>query len=509
MPPTAPATDFLFVRRLFCAPPVRFLAVRYLTAAPLIIGLLGCEPQAKSQSPSAAAPAKLQEPQTEAPPPVSKSAPAVEKPKLRPNPTLTDLAATARATEFDLPQLNEAKIAARGIRRLAGQHLILYTDLPAAADVDELPRVFDAAVPLWCSYFAIEPSQLANWKIIASVMKDKERFAAAGLLPERLPDFQFGFNVGSQIWVYEQPSAYYRRHLLLHEGTHAVMLHWLDGAGPPWYMEGMAELLGTHRWEGGKLTLGIMPARKEDVPYWGRIKIIKDEVAAGQVLSLIDIMRYDAHAHLQVEAYAWCWAAAAFFDQHPLTQSAFRKLKTETRDRTLEFSKRFYDRVKDHWPAIVEDWQIFVFDCDYGYDIPRAVVQHKPAAELPPGGASIKLATDRGWQSTGIRLEAGKQYKISAAGQYLLKTSPKPWPCDASGVTIHYAGGRPLGMLMAALADLDGEPPAITPLVTPQPIGLASEIEPTTTGTLYLKINEPAGGLADNSGTLHVTIRAK
>jgi len=434
---------------------------------------------------------------------------AAQQPKPQPNRTLTDLVAEARATEFNLPPRDEEKIAASGIRRLEGKHLLLYTDLPAAKDVDELPQVFDAALPLWCSYFAIEPSNLADWKLIASVMKDKERFLAAGLYPHSLPDFQFGFNVGSQIWVYEQPSAYYRRHLLLHEGTHAVMLRALRGAGPPWYMEGMAELLGTHRWENGRLTLGIMPARKEDVPYWGRIKIIKDEVAAGRVMSLIDVMQYGPHAHLQVEAYAWCWAASAFLDQHPLTQSAFRELKTQTRDRTLEFSKHFYDRVKENWSAIVEDWQIFIFDCDYGYDIRSAVVQRKPAAELPPAGATIKLATDRGWQSTGYRLEAGKQYKVTASGQYLLKTSPKPWPCDAGGVTIHYYRGKPLGMLQAALGDLEGEPPAITPLVTPQPIGLASEMEPTTTGTLYLKINEPASGLADNSGTLSITIRAK
>jgi len=434
---------------------------------------------------------------------------ARQQQKSRSNRTLSDLAATAQATQFDLPKLDEGKIAAAGIRRLEGRHLILYTDLPAAPDVDELPQVFDEAVPLWCAYFAIYETKLGDWKLVASIMKDKERFAGAGLYPESLPDFQYGYNVGSQIWVYEQQSAYYRRHLLLHEGTHAVMLRALHGAGPPWYMEGLAELLGTHRWAGGQLTLGIMPARKEDVPYWGRIKIIKDEVAAGRPLSLIEIMQYGPHAHLQVEAYGWCWAAAMFLDQHPLTQAAFRELKADTRDRTLEFSKRFYERVKEHWPAIVEDWQIFIFDCDYGYDIRRATVQRKPASELPPAGATVSLATDRGWQSTGYRLEAGKQYQISAAGQYTLKTSPKPWSSDAGGVTIHYAGGRPLGMLLAALGDWKGEQPAVTPLVNPQPIGLAADIEPTTTGTLYLKINEPATGLSDNSGALRVTIRAK
>jgi hypothetical protein len=212
---------------------------------------------------------------------------------------------------------------------------------------------------------------------------------------------------------------------------------------------------------------------------------------------------------LQVETYGWCWAAAMFLDQHPLTQAAFRELKTDTRDRTLEFSKRFYERVKEHWPAIVEDWQIFIFDCDYGYDIRRATVQRQPVVELPTSGATIKLATDRGWQSSGYRLEAGKAYRISTAGQYVLATAPKPWPCNAGGVTIHYCRGNPLGMLLAALGDLDGEAPAITPLLTPQPLGLMSEIEPTTSGTLYLKINEPASSLADNSGTLSVTVRAK
>src|SRR4029078_11170102 len=109
-----------------------------------------------------------------------------------------------------------------------------------------------------------------------------------------------------------------------------------------------------------------------------RIKIIKDEVAAGRPLSLIEIMQYGPHAHLQVEAYAWCWAAAMFLDQHPLTQHAFRELKNNTRCLTLEFSNRFYERLKEQWPAIVQDWQMFIFESYYGYYIRRAAVQIQP-----------------------------------------------------------------------------------------------------------------------------------
>jgi hypothetical protein len=424
-----------------------------------------------------------------------------------PQRTMEDLVRQAKATQFDLPTLDEGKIAAAGIRKLTGKYLVLYTDVPAEKEVDELPQVFEAAVPLWCAYFGIEPASVADWKIVGSVMRDKEPFLGADLYSERLPPFPNGYNAGSQLWLYDQPSGYYRRHLLLHEGTHAFMDRWLGGCGPPWYMEGIAELLGTHRWQAGQLTLGIMPASRDEVPYWGRVKIVKEEYAAGRGMGLIDIMRYDAHAHLKNEPYGWCWAAAAFLDQHPRTQAAFRELKGETRDHTIEFSKRFYERLKDHWEQISEDWQLFVIDCDYGYDVPRAAIVRKPAEDLPPAGATIMLATDRGWQSCGYRLQAGKTYRVTAVGRYTIANQPKPWPCEANGITIRYAGGHPLGMLLAGLSELEGESPTKTPLADPQPIGAGGDLMPDATGALYLKINEPASGLLDNSGELHVTIR--
>jgi hypothetical protein len=425
---------------------------------------------------------------------------------------LEDLLKQGLAQQYELPKLDEEKIAAAGLRKLSGRYIELYTDLPAAADVEELPRVFDAAVPLWCEYFHVEPATVAAWKIVGSVMQAKERFVSAGLYTPDLPPFPAGLNRRSELWLYEQKSPYYRRHLLLHEGTHSFMERWLGGTGPPWYAEGMAELLGTHRWQDGQLTLGIMPRSKEEVPYHGRVKIIRDEYAAKRGMSLLDILQYGSQVHLQIDelkAYGWCWGAAEFFDAHPLTQAVFRAMKSEAKDISLSFSERFYERLKEHWPEISEDWQIYVADCDYGYDVARAAVVRKPAVALPPGGASVRLATDRGWQSTGYRLSAGKSYMLTASGRYNIATSPKPWPCEAGGVTIRYANGLPLGMLVAGLGDLEGDRPLLTPLTNPQSIGLGGEIEPTTTGTLYLKINAPAADLADNTGTLSVRIQPK
>lgn len=485
-------------------------------ALALLIALLthpGCQQQptkppptttAASQSPPARKTTPTPPAATTAKPPPKSTTPPPQQPPGK----FADLVAAARETEFDLPKLDEAAILASGLRKLTGQHITIYTDLPSTTEIDELPVAFDAAVPIWCDYFSLPREQLNDWKLVASVMKEKSRFAAVGLFPASLPDFANGYSLGSQLWLYEQPSDYYRRHLLLHEGTHAFMLRWLQGAGPPWYMEGMAELLATHHWKNGELKLAIMPANRDEVPYWGRIKMIKDDVAAGSGLSLIDVMKYDTQAHLQVEAYAWCWAATWFLDHHPLTQSAFAELKNSSRDRTLEFSRRFYERLKNDWPAITEDWQIFTAECDYGYDVPRAVVMRKAVTDLPPTGATITLATDRGWQSTGFRLSAAKKYELTASGRYTLATNPRPLPCEPGGITLHYHRSRPLGIVLAAVTEIDGATPGEkTPLITPLPIGLSGNVTTSADGTLFLKINEATSNLNDNTGTLAVIIR--
>lgn len=418
---------------------------------------------------------------------------------------LADLVEQAAAHEFDLPAIDEARLATAGIRKLAGKHITLYTDLPAG-EVDELPSVLDAAVPLWCEYFKVDPAKVADWKIVGHVMRDKERFVGTGLYLASLPDFPNGFSQGSQLWLYDQPSAYYRRHLLLHEGTHSFMYRWLGGAGPPWYMEGLAELLGTHHWAGGKLTLAVMPQRKEDFPYWGRVKIVQGEYAANRGMMLEDVMRYDNHAHLRNEPYGWCWAAAAFFDGHPLTQAAFRELKSHGGDRTVDFSLRFQKRLAPHWREVTEDWQLFVIDCDYGYDFARAAIVRMPAVPLPAEGGKVELPTDRGWQSTGYTLEAGKRYVVSASGRYQVAGGERPWPCEAGGITLRYHNGQPLGVLIGAIVGEADESRSVG-LANKQTLGLSSVLTPAESGTLFLSINEAAAGLADNRGTLQVELR--
>lgn len=402
--------------------------------------------------------------------------------------------------------VDDSFLMEQGIRILEGKHVRIYTDLPSSQAVDELPQVFDAIFPQWCAYFDVDPQKNADWSINGVVMKDGDKMRSLGLLPDDLPPFHNGFFRGDTFWVWEQPSDFYRRHLVLHEGTHGFMLTMLGGAGPPWYMEGMAEYFGTHTWDGQNLTTRVIPQAKEDSLMWGRIKIISDDLTAGQGKGLFDIIRYNHEEFLKNRPYGWSWGAVTFLDQHPLTQEAFRKLRKHTR-MTGGFSERLTNELGDVWPKVSEQWQIFITDLDYGYQFDASVIDYRPGKPLAGGEATITLSAEKGWQSSEVELTAGTTYQISAEGQFQIKQGPPAWLAEPGGVTLEYYRGQPLGILVGAVRPENPDAFGQSPLAFPQPFGLAHEITPPQTGTLYLKINENPAHLHDNQGMVTVTIK--
>lgn len=503
-------------------------------AAALIGLLLGCAEsppsskphvaQGSPAKPKAATPrkAKPAEPTTPAPAPTPKGPPNRPSPRVESGAPLAGLMEQADREVDPLAvrptvggkvrAIDEKKAASLGIRKVEGTHLTLFTDLPADPDIDELPKVFDLAIPQWCDYFNVPAAKLVGWKIRACLVKDKEKpeaFQAADLMPKDLPPFPYGYQRDFEFWLYNQPSAFYRRHLFLHEGTHAFMFHHLGGGGPAWYTEGVAELCGTHRWAEGKLTLRYFPRSKEETPEWGRIKIIRDETSLRKVMSVEGILAYNDRAHSRTEPYAWCWGLCAFLDGHPRFQGAFRKMQAEVANRR-DFNDKFQRLyTPEEWAAIHEQWQLFHLQLDYGYDVARADFEVRAGTPLPTAGATAVVQADKYWQPSGIRLEAGKTYRLTATGRYEVGRSTKPWTCEPGGVTFRYYQGRPLGMLLAAVRTDQFTGAELTGLATPIPIGAGATFTAPRKGTLYLAINESPGGLADNSGTLSVQVVAE
>ncbi|MGY8771483.1 MAG: hypothetical protein ACKVH8_23970 [Pirellulales bacterium] len=401
-----------------------------------------------------------------------------------------------------------AKLSVAGIRTISGKHLTLYTDLPATAELEAFPALFDAVFPIWCSYFHVDPAKHADWKIKACLMSGKEKFAAAGLLPKNLPEFLHGYARNDTVWLLDQPSDYYRRHLLLHEGTHAFMNNLLGGSGPPWYMEGMAEYFGTHAWDGKQLEIGIVPNSKQDVPMWGRIKIIKEEYQAERGMTLATVMGYGPTAHLQNEPYGWCWGAVAYLDHNPRSQKVFRESYQNVRFNT-DLSRRLLESLADQWPEVSEGWQLFVVNAEYGYDFARNDVQYKEGQPIIGGSSTATITADRGWQSTGILLEAGKTYQLSASGQYQIAQDEKPWISEPNGITLQYHNGFPLGMLMCGLRPDDWTGQGTSPLTYQESVGLNRELVIQADTTLYFKVNDHPAQLGDNIGNVTIEIREK
>ena len=120
--------------------------------------------------------------------------------------------------------------------------------------------------------------------------------------------------------------------------------------------------------------------------------------------------------------------------------------------------------------------------------------------------AAVSVSADRGWQSSGLRVEAGTVYRLTATGRYQIGDKPKTWWCEPNGVTIEYHRGRPLGELQCAVRNDDEPLTGLSPLVVPQAVSLGREISFDHAGTLYFRINESPAHLGDNQGSLTVQV---
>ncbi len=417
------------------------------------------------------------------------------------------LAETRPDEDFAQPKLlapvDEDRVAAHGIRKFAGEHLTLYTDLPADAEIARLPELFDQAYPQWCAYFQRDDLAERAWPLRGCLMSDAAKFTAAGLLPDDLPAFKNGYTRGMEIWCREQTTAYYRRHLLLHEATHAFMFAAFGTCGPPWYMEAMAEFLGTHALDDNRLTLGAFPAGPDDVPGWGRIRMVREAAAAGRPLSVEEILAFTDDAYLRNEPYAWCWALAAFLDGHPRYHDRFRRLPNELA--AGDFNPRVREIFADDWRQLQAEWRVFIYDLDFGDDLVRSAIDFAPGQPLE-GEQELAVRADRGWQSSGVWLAAGQTYRLAASGRYQVASQPRPWWCEPGGVTIRYIHGRPLGMLLAAIVPDDFDHDSTQGFLSPVAVGLGATLAPVQSGVLYLRINDHPSELSDNAGTLQVRV---
>jgi hypothetical protein len=221
-----------------------------------------------------------------------------------------------------------------------------------------------------------------------------------------------------------------------------------------------------------------------------------------------EVMRLETRDYAKTDAYAWSWAAAAFLDSDPMFRKPFRALQFSAIDNTVRFTRKFEQQVINELRELDESWQLFVANIEYGYDFERFAIVRQPGRPLPESGAEVTIQANRGWQSTGYRVERGKNYLIRASGRCVVQSAPEVWPAEPEGITLRYYQGEPLGRLLGNVR-FDQARPGLANLVTPLPIGLGRIVQPDAPGTLYLRINDSPAELADNEGEFTVRIRPR
>lgn len=402
-----------------------------------------------------------------------------------------------------------------GLRVISSPRLVLATDrLPRAGDgVDELPAVFDQAFATWCTHYRIAPDTLPRWRACGCLMADRERFRAAGLLPADLPAFTNGFCLDDRLWLVDQSNPAYRRHLLLHEGVHAFTLTVRSLTAPPWYTEGIAEYLATHRLEhpadgSPRFISTPLPDRAADVEQLGRVERLRRLHATQAAPSLEAVLAATTSGHGDISAYAANWAAVTMLARHPRYARQFVAVERGPLDAAL--TERLAET--DGWDEAraSRDFDAFTADVDYGYDFARSAIDWSPGRPLT-ATAEAQVDATRGWQNTGLRLAAGRRYSLTATGRCTLGavTDPAsgrstPLESEARGISLRWHRGRPIGRLIAA--QWVDRPVAGRPRFEPLAEGGSATFTAGVDGPLYLMINESPGELADNAGGLSVRV---
>lgn len=429
--------------------------------------------------------------------------------------------ASARADDTDAPSHDALAARARraGLRVLGGEHLTLVTDRPArdGDGVDELPDVFDTAWVAWCEHYGIEADRHREWRAFGCLIVDRERFRAAGLLPDAIPDFTNGHCHADRFWLADQSNPDYRRHLLLHEGVHAFTLTVRRLDAPTWYTEGIAEYLATHRLDGvdgrRRFVSTPMPVRAADVEQLGRIERVRSLRVAGRCPGLEEVFATTAAEHRDLSDYAVSWAAVALLARHPRHAAAFAAAERGPLDAT--FTQRL--TTSSGWDAALadRDFDAFTDEVDYGYDAVRSAVDWSSGRPL---AARQLVAVDggRGWQNAGWSAARGRRYAFEAEGRCTVgfvnddetatPGEPRRIESTADGISLRWYRGRPLGRLLVAQW-LEAPPGGGRPRFVVLAEGGGGSFTAAIDGPVFLKINDPPGELADNEDRLDLEIK--
>ena len=411
------------------------------------------------------------------------------------------------------PQHDDLRARELGIGRYESQRLLLYTDIdPEIAQT--LPPLVDALYANWVSYFGPLPPDRegTEYQITAYLISEADRFRAAKMLPEQLPQFEHGRHLGRELWLFDQKFDYYREHLLLHEATHCFMTTMPGPLPPLWYMEGMAEYFALHQRDAeGRWDFGGFPRDTLDLEGFGGVELIKRTLRTEPPLtvSAVTTLSMNDFAVSKTLPYAWSWLLCHYLNEHPRYRDRMHALGQHLG------SQSFYELqttlFRPDLPLLETEWALYLQSLDYDYDVRPMAIDFRPAEPISATSpVTVSVPSNGGWQCSGVTLTAGDRVEVRCRGRVVMAQQPRPWESEGQGITIRYINGKPLGRLLGAIlptVDNTGVPTGPSPqTIEVLDLGASSTITAVTAGTLYLRVNDAWSELDDNSGAYEVQL---
>ncbi len=401
-----------------------------------------------------------------------------------------------------------------GLRYSESKNLVLVTDLPEAEIPSEFHAVFEQAIGQWVAFCGADARRFADWRLTCFLVVDEAKFQRAKLFPGagQLPQGKLppgGWQYGNQVWVRQQMGPYYTRHMLLHEATHAFMGFNFGALGSPWVAEGLAEYFAVHRWVDGRLQMAARVTNKDELPYWGRVKLIRDAYQVGQPKTLLEVMKFPPAAFPQVESYAWSWAAVSLFAGHAQLRPAFiAQVQKLGQMSDAQWNRELLQAVPLQQQQLETQWQVDTIWLQYGHDFARTAIQWREAKLSDQSEYEWTVPADGAWHATGLKLAPG-EWEITTTGSYQVTQSDAgPWISEPEGISIRYVCGAPLGQVQLALQGDASILQGMSELTKPQVLGIHRVVK-SSGEELFVRVNDHPSQLDDNQGQVAITIRRR
>lgn len=380
-------------------------------------------------------------------------------------------------------------------REESSRHFVLRTDLSERRTAILLDKL-ETMVGLVQEYYGDRQRRLRQ-PIRCIVVSDLTRWDTREFLNSpviaRLPDFDpqglvdrsvAKIQAGEGMTVYgrigrDQTAIVYSADndgVVQHEAVHGYCFLVFGNTGPLWYAEGMAEV-GRY-WEPDNIAVNANPA-------------IIGYLRESEPLSMATIINARTIDGELWKAYAWRWVLCHMLAHNPNYSRAFHKLgKQLMTDQPASFESAFgnvADEVSFEYLHFLEHLQTGLRADLCAWD------WQKTARPLLPGRTvATRVLANRGWQASGLRVEAGVTYRFLAEGQWQLNPVGNPDGADGEGSN---GLGRLVGVIMKDFR-LSGE----------FELGADCTWTAPSDGVLYLRCREPLASIADNTGEMEVRI---